>query len=479
MQGYVNKLVNYKQSCEQFAKQQASWKKRPSSAIPNVERFKDGLPSPPFLVFAVVEALFSSKYADCTWLVNGEADAYCAAAAEEASNILGSSVIFTNDSDLVVFNFKHPVRIAMINELKEAGGVQCNRLEVFEFNPSAVKMQGKAIDLIACAFCMSENQVSLAEAARQVPTLNKSSAGYEEFFKTYDISHWKLRLQELHSMRRERKYIPRLDSRISEPIHQSRDGHQQHLDLFLPVLLEDPTRATAWRVGFRFREAAELLILQVADTAPTLLEYRRSGTRVAATHVSKDSVTQLPEKLEKLAESIMALRTGILTFESSTRDWRSSIMALALQDLRSQGSLGPFAAEVSDILVGKHLSTWPLVHLHAQFEAQYYSIRMLKQVIHWREGLVEPPIVPPLLESYLDGLPRLGEVFGGLNDMDYPSAVEYAHRVVLDVLPRQEKPSDQSEILRPPKRSKTTGQSDRSWADPLKNPFVLLEDDAG
>lgn len=69
-----------------------------------LQRAKSKLPPPPFLVSAVIESLFGSEYADRMWVVDGEADAFCAAAAFEAARHQDAAVgitIFTNDSDLV------------------------------------------------------------------------------------------------------------------------------------------------------------------------------------------------------------------------------------------------------------------------------------------------------------------------------------------------------------------------------------------
>lgn len=109
MQGYVSRMVNFKKSHDQVTK--ASRVKRalhPSIGTSrHVNRFIEGTIPPPFLVFAVVESLLASRYASNTWLVDGEADAYCAAAAAEVatSRPESESTIFTSDSDLVLFDF--------------------------------------------------------------------------------------------------------------------------------------------------------------------------------------------------------------------------------------------------------------------------------------------------------------------------------------------------------------------------------------
>lgn len=77
------------------------------------------LPPPPFLVFAVLDALRQSSYAKWTHTVNGEADDFCAAKALEVSQQAGvlQITIFTNDSDLIVYGLGDTTRVVQINEM--------------------------------------------------------------------------------------------------------------------------------------------------------------------------------------------------------------------------------------------------------------------------------------------------------------------------------------------------------------------------
>ena len=82
--------------------------KRADRAI--LKKARKNLPRPPFLVTAVIESLTTSVYSKKTWVVDGEADAFCAAVACSASawylqkNIESSFSVFTNDSDLLIWD---------------------------------------------------------------------------------------------------------------------------------------------------------------------------------------------------------------------------------------------------------------------------------------------------------------------------------------------------------------------------------------
>ena len=57
-------------------------------------------------------------------------------------------------------------------------------------------------------------------------------------------------------------------------------------DLFLPVLVEDPGKAAAWRVGMLFRDGAYNLAMLLVKTEAIVCEYRKSGPDVAIREVT-------------------------------------------------------------------------------------------------------------------------------------------------------------------------------------------------
>jgi hypothetical protein len=116
MQKKVDAIVKYKMVHDQYSRQTPNATSDVTKS--EVKRAKKGLPAHPSMVFAVVEALFASQYAQKTWLVDGEADGFCAAAAAQAALKQPNDgiVIFTSDSDLVMFDFRAPVKITLLGE---------------------------------------------------------------------------------------------------------------------------------------------------------------------------------------------------------------------------------------------------------------------------------------------------------------------------------------------------------------------------
>ncbi|KAK3724070.1 hypothetical protein LTR37_001192 [Vermiconidia calcicola] len=397
---------------------------------------------PPFLVPAVVEALSASPYANRTWIVKGEADEYCAAAATKAwqdGSPVGAT-IFTNDSDLIIFDFDSAyVRISMIKELKLWDTQELKVAEVLEFEPTVLAKGFKS--LLPMAYLMQDRTVSFNHAFSLVSTNRAELADYQEFEARYLAKRTVPYLRDLMYCRRTGEYFPQLDARIMEPILQAQDciapspsqaegTTQSHktkspagaisgqekvqLHLYLPTLFEDPAKGSAWRVGEFSRRTAEVLILNsVSMPAATLLEYRRSGSIVHPAEIQKISKSKVDKQLADCLSILRAYIQDESRLQGVSR-WRVSLMKLGLRDLAGQGKILPSFDSVVAVLSRDALSTWGLVHLSAAFQAQFYSLRMLKQVLQhekqlgnkWEDG------------GLLDDLPGIAEFFGGGEEVD-------------------------------------------------------------
>ena len=457
----MNNLVNFKKIHDEVDKSTRSYgTKTPNEwNLQRLEVARKALAPPSLLVFSVVEALFESNYADRTWIVDGEADAFCVAAARKASSDhLSTVTIFTNDSDLIVYSSGPQTRVVMINQTRVRDNEDGKALEGFEFWPAALASMATPPlpDLIRPAFEMLSPLVSFKQAlARSQSELNSSD--YLTFFNTYDINFALHQLKHLKNHRRKGKVALQIDSRVSELICQAKaeasqmteaepdkvdgaylDGVQareastacphassypnggetttrvfqqlreagrvrqtqeseigtiechEHstpaestpisLDMFLPVLLEDPSKATAWKIGAPFRYAAESLVLMTKGLTCSVFEYKRAGIRVSASEVKKESAERLYEHFTAWSEHMQrTLQT--LTSLNHTDRWRMLIMQLTLRDMMREGMILPDAQDIVSILTGTAPTNWGLVHLSAQYQAEYYSVRMMKQVL--------------------------------------------------------------------------------------------------
>ena len=86
LQAYVDKLAVFKAVHDDIAKaaRNSGSGRSQKQTEGRMGMARRSLPPPPFLVFAVVEALLESDYAPRTFVVDGEADEFCAAKAFEA-----------------------------------------------------------------------------------------------------------------------------------------------------------------------------------------------------------------------------------------------------------------------------------------------------------------------------------------------------------------------------------------------------------
>ena len=161
------------------------------------------LPPPPFLVAAIVEALLNSAYSQKTAVVAGEADSYCAAAASEISkrfcqsNIPHDIIIFTNDSDLIIWGMGPNVTIGMIRDMKlrQLPAV----MEILCFSPRLLARLGdhQLGDLIKPAYRMQDPGVTFTQAIKDTG-VDENSDEFIRFAAQYDIAYAieKLKFQE-------------------------------------------------------------------------------------------------------------------------------------------------------------------------------------------------------------------------------------------------------------------------------------------
>ena len=166
-----------------------------------VEVAKKGLPSPPFLVAAIIEALCNSEYASRTLIVEAEADAFCAAKAYSLAQEVHptiSTAIFTNDSDLVIWDTGPQSRVIMIDEMSEHDEGNGKVLEAFFFWPGKMQKTGSRCmsNLIQPAFQMLDPKVSFAQAMANVNLDTNTNA-----FSTFSSMYWiHLVLKKLETM---------------------------------------------------------------------------------------------------------------------------------------------------------------------------------------------------------------------------------------------------------------------------------------
>ena len=401
LQGYVTKLAHYKAVHDQVEK---TSRKDHTDADRNqnlhhLEKARNALPPPPFLVFAIVEALMDSRYSDRTWVVNGEADAFCATTALRIHNMTpGTTVaIFTNDSDLILYDIGRNGKVVMLNDVQVRTASIGKVMEGLVFHPSALikssSQTGQPLTL--AAWKMRDNhQLSFKQAMASCTAADQCDEGHMAFKAMYDTKQAKKEFKKRRAMRREGHGIPLLDSRASELICAATTMHETSdhavdsmhagVDMYLPALYEDPARSTAWKIGQSFRAAAKAIVVYACKLQASIHEYRRSGLSVRSFEMEQPSSEALRERCKLWTQQLCAIFQQERSLDVNDQ-WRLMVMQFALSDTDDEGMPSPDVDDVTTVLSGANLATWSAVHLSAQFQAEYYSLRMLKQVLEWMQ----------------------------------------------------------------------------------------------
>lgn len=392
---------------------------------------RKSLPPPPFLVFAVVEELVRSKYANVTFVVPGEADPFCVVAAAEAAAAAQAMIsdvqeaaspitIFSDDSDLIVFEAGAQTRIVPFRDLTvtEMGETK-TILQGYEYRPAEILRREKChlSSLIKPAFFMSLDLFCNLGQALQLAAADSSGGGllddredYQAFAQQFHTSKEVQELAEIRSNAVLKNALASRDSRVSELVHQvqlqARGEMTGPMRVYLPFISDDPARSTAWNVGKEIRVLAYSIVLllqqqhvqqqQQEHEFFNIQEYRRTGARISAVllELMSGSGSDTEGIISTSARLASCLRNGLdtakgMNLQQEADAWRFVVMQHVLTHLHHEGLTLPSIEDaVQVVLQGTGGSReeckerkWQMVHLDAQYQAAYYSFRMLQQLL--------------------------------------------------------------------------------------------------
>lgn len=392
---------------------------------------RKSLPPPPFLVFAVVEELVRSKYANVTFVVPGEADPFCVVAAAEAAaaqamisgvqEAASPITIFSDDSDLIVFEAGAQTRIVPFRDLTVTEmGETTKILQGYEYRPAEILRREKChlSSLIKPAFFMSLDLFcNLGQALQLTAAAAADSSGggllddredYQAFAQQF---HTSKEVQELAEIRRNailKNALASRDSRVSELVHQvqlqARGEMTGPMRVYLPFISDDPARSTAWNVGKETRVLAYSIVLvllqphvqQQQHDFFNIQEYRRTGARISAVllELMSGSDSDTEGIISTSARLASCLQNGLdtakgMNLQQEEDAWRFVVMQHVLTHLHHECLTLPSIEDaVQVVLQGTGSSKeeckerqWQMVHLDAQYQAAYYSFRMLQQLL--------------------------------------------------------------------------------------------------
>lgn len=469
LQSYSDRLVVYKQSL--------------GNAPPTLSgQTRKSLSPPPFLVFAIVEELLRHPdFCDVTYLVQGEADPYCVAAAQA---FRGDSpvTILSDDADLLVYQLGKHTGVVAFRDLYISHTASTIVWTAERYSPSEVVKRSPIPikDMIKPAYFMEKDPyLSFENACRMLkskdPCKEPDFAAFEKTFQTTEeVTQW----DKIKSAPTEEKSSNVLDSRISECIHRlessARGEESGGLRMYLPFILDDPSKKTAWSVGGGLRTLAYSALLQLGGMDLGVQEYRRSGIRIVSTPVeplSEDGIVDQAKQLTAHIQQVLAW--AVETYQLPQDDaWRCIVLQHVLSNLQADGYLLPSLEDLLSVLSQDEEPKWHLIHLSGQYQAAFYSFRMIKQIISYMERHSDGTAGFKDLAQLMESLPRISTFFGN-SDLD-----KQAWRAIVgDVLSTLTEKDDDEE-QRPRKKAKKSKKKGKPLSAGLqKNPFAMLADD--
>ena len=385
------------------------------------------LPATPFLVPAALESLASSQFAEIVEVIPGEADAFCAAAARESGGL-----VVTGDSDLLVYDlglnggvafleqFEHRVcegspgshyllaNLAIPREITQ-------RLDVESMQRLAFELKGDPSIALQEAVQRSKREIGLTGKRPYYQVF------CEEYAKEMAMSHD----GQVGSLVTSSQL---LDPRLSELALQFGDPQQNIVHMYLPFLIEDPSRVSAWGVSRGLRALAYTILagLGTQRRTPSILEYSRRDIRIVANDVRVLDSSETLHSAKTLIRKLVAVKDRFAAL-APTIGWRIFGMIEVFSRYVEGGRPLPSHHDFSKIFPGNQgrLSSWQDVQLAAMMQAALYSMRLLKQALdcvnRTQKGTGRQELEVLELHSHLESLPSLQELiptWQGPEDID-------------------------------------------------------------
>ena len=345
------------------------------------------LPASSFLVASVIEALQTSRYGHLAAVVPGEADCFCAAYTR-----MHGGMILTSDSDLLAYDLGPSGSVAFLKDIEMHATGEGSRLRIGKYETIAIAAQLDLQSLLSFAFAVDEdpNRTAKQYLTRAQELQDGASLPYREFAAQYSTDLLVASCFTPHAL--SASAFGRLDPRIAEWMYETLDvsgtkipnGLQSIMSkgikpktslMYLPVLIEDTNRASAWDASVGLRKLAYALLQPSSiELQSSTIEVMRRGDRIAQVtveHLSKDEVEPALRSLKQLAGQCSA----------SSFQWHSLMMHMLLRYLVHEEKPLPSKVMIKALLARRRLLDWDYVHWIAQVHGIAYSLRMIHQCL--------------------------------------------------------------------------------------------------
>ncbi|KAI1461819.1 XPG domain containing-domain-containing protein [Annulohypoxylon moriforme] len=386
-------------------------------------------PKPPFLVPAVLEALKNDEHwGPLVVVVPGEADMFCAQDIRE-----NGGTVLTADSDLLIQDLGLEGNVVFFWNILSGhppftdAGIKALKMSFHDINRQLrIETLG---GLSRVAFEKQRNKKAgdmdfntALHNARHGGEDVLNSPEYKGFMKELEL---KVYIPSHHPVL---SLLSGLDPRISEIVIQTLLLEEtepstivekkelrgpETLSIFLPILLENRNNVSAWGQSTNIRELAYSFLQGLAhQRSEWVIEYRTldssatySGRRIRIPDLDKAVAesTRLVVLLEKLTESFSSTDMQWLAFAVY---WDIRRFVSEKQRLLSTTCV----KEATRQPKGPENYSWDIIHFTAQFQAHFYSLRILKQILDVVVAMDQDlPAPAQQLHNRLASLPLIAE----------------------------------------------------------------------
>jgi hypothetical protein len=388
-------------------------------------------PPPPFLVPAVIDALRASpKFGSLVKLVPGEADGFCA---EHVQNNGGT--VLTSDSDLLVYDLGENGGVVFFTDVDIDAETQrliapqyrpadlCRRLSI----NSETGLQHLAFEVSWDSHLTLEQAVEKAKRSEAVSAFPEEYSKFIEQYLSPEVAG--LKTDQVSVLDPRISEIVLRSLRVSEDISQApgdkkarQVSSDAELTMYLPFLLDCPSRTSAWEASKPVRQLAYAVLQSIQDNnISAVFEMRRLQTVSLGLRIDVPA----PSEIHKLAVSLLALLGEIEAAVGKVERgvWVMLAMYQDIAMIMDRGKGHPLSLDILNQQArGKlDLCSWDFLHSLAQTQATYYSLRMLRQVLdlsaQHSKHMVPLSDTMSRLAKYLSNLPALP---------DFPSPSTYA-----------------------------------------------------
>ena len=391
LQGAVKKIVNFRYSYEPGPGLTAGSRSPDLTKFRNLRRLLHMLPPPGFLTLSILETLRSTDFGPYACVVPGEADAYCADYVRR-----NGGIILTNDSDLLVHDLGVDGSVIFLNDIAFPVSSNGAPLKCSQFHPREIAKRLGLRNIIQLACAMKETY-RFSQSLEVARGLSIRSPRYIEFSTQFNIllphselSTW----AQTHGLDGVLRW---LDARVSEFVHKNAADLLPHPQddtsqterlhrgiMYLPVLLEDPKKASVWTCGSRTRRMGySLFCLHALDRRVNEIR-RRDIDIVQAPMTLLDPLTLARNCTSLLDElDIHFQRFAVHPGLDSKEVWRIYGVKMISETAFETGKSAPLVADAMRLLTSEHslIDSWAQIHLEGQLQAALYSMRILKQLI--------------------------------------------------------------------------------------------------